>query len=345
MKTLLIALLISISFSALSQNSTISGNIDNPNENYITLSVPSGKRGVPNIKIDSIVLKDGSFKSSIQIDSLTEIILFDGKEFAFFTIQPKENIQLYINTLIFDESLNFNGNGSERNNFLVSCSIAKEIYTTSLNKISNDLNTSDTSRVFEGIRKEKNHLKANLEFGMEKFPSLKSKLEIEKSSLDYILKNFLYRKNFEIAINKLKKTTKGKDFSDFEALDLEGNTKTLKDFTGKPIIIDFWATWCGPCKKEMPYLKEIEEEFHGKINVLSINCYDKKEKWEAQAKGLGAENSVYMSKEKFKEMNEKYTISYIPRFMLLDKNGKILDISAERPSAGLKQQIERLLEN
>ena len=52
----------------------------------------------------------------------------------------------------------------------------------------------------------------------------------------------------------------GKLSPDFEAKDINGKTYSLKDFKGKYLYIDMWATWCGPCKREMPYLKELEKK-------------------------------------------------------------------------------------
>ena len=51
-----------------------------------------------------------------------------------------------------------------------------------------------------------------------------------------------------------------------------GETSSLEDFKGRYVYIDVWATWCGPCKKEIPYLKAIEEKFHNRnIEFVSIS--------------------------------------------------------------------------
>ena len=56
----------------------------------------------------------------------------------------------------------------------------------------------------------------------------------------------------------------GKLSPDFQAKDINGKTYSLKDFKGKYLYIDMWATWCGPCKREMPYLIELEKKMEGK---------------------------------------------------------------------------------
>lgn len=61
---------------------------------------------------------------------------------------------------------------------------------------------------------------------------------------------------------------------DFTMLDSEGNEVTLASFFGKPIILNFWASWCGPCKSEMPDIQKFYEQYGDKIHFLIVNCTD-----------------------------------------------------------------------
>jgi cytochrome c biogenesis protein CcmG/thiol:disulfide interchange protein DsbE len=61
---------------------------------------------------------------------------------------------------------------------------------------------------------------------------------------------------------------------DFELLDFEGRAVRLSDFRGKPVLLNFWATWCPPCRKEMPDLERFHEQYGDKIAVLGINWND-----------------------------------------------------------------------
>ena len=61
---------------------------------------------------------------------------------------------------------------------------------------------------------------------------------------------------------------------DFTVYDREGNTVRLSDFRGKPVVLNFWASWCGPCKKEMPDFEEIYKEYGEEIHFVMVNLTD-----------------------------------------------------------------------
>lgn len=343
MKQLILTATTFVALNSWSQNTTIQGHIDNPNSDYLTISIRSNEYGKADILLDSVALEGGKFSSSVQLDSITELSLYDGKEHGYLTLLPGDDIQIYINAPIFDESILFSGKGSERNNLMSSLMMAKELLIGYMNSMPSDISFSDTTKYYEDIQKSINSLYKVIDGGITSNPEMTAQLDLQKNTLKRLLANFKFRKKFEISMVQLKESSRGEAFIDFEAEDLEGNKKNLKDFLGKPVIIDFWATWCGPCKKEMPYLKKIEEEFKGQINILSMNVYDDIDKWKEQAAGLGAEASVHMTRKNFDKMNAAYMISYIPRFVILDASGNIVDIDADRPSKDLANQIKEIL--
>ena len=61
---------------------------------------------------------------------------------------------------------------------------------------------------------------------------------------------------------------------DFTVLDREGNPVKLSDFAGKPVVLNFWASWCGPCKSEMPDFQEAYEKYDGEVVFIMVNCTD-----------------------------------------------------------------------
>ena len=61
---------------------------------------------------------------------------------------------------------------------------------------------------------------------------------------------------------------------DFTVVDLEGNVYRLSDFRGKPVVLNFWASWCGPCKEEMPAFEDKAAEMAGKVHFLMVNVTD-----------------------------------------------------------------------
>ena len=133
---------------------------------------------------------------------------------------------------------------------------------------------------------------------------------------------------------KLAKGSPSPKFVDYE--NNAGGTTSLDDLKGKYTYIDIWATWCGPCIREIPSLKKVEKQFHGKnIQFLSISIDAKKDhqKWKDMIKGkelggiqLFADN-LWESK-----FVADYMVKGIPKFILLDPQGNIVTANAPRPS-------------
>ena len=94
--------------------------------------------------------------------------------------------------------------------------------------------------------------------------------------------------------------------------------------TEMPVMVDFWATWCGPCKQEMPYLKQLEKQFEdASIVFLGLSVDRDKSKWEEMARS-GNLTGVQLYLGTQSSFQEAYRAESIPRFILLDKEGKII---------------------
>ena len=118
----------------------------------------------------------------------------------------------------------------------------------------------------------------------------------------------------------------------FSGKDMSGKTVTLNDLKGKFIYIDVWATWCGPCRGELPHLKKMEEQYRGKdIEFVSLSCDEKPEPWKKTVEKEQLKGVQLHIGQGAKFMQE-YMISGIPRFILLDKAGKIVSANMSRPS-------------
>ncbi len=118
--------------------------------------------------------------------------------------------------------------------------------------------------------------------------------------------------------------------------DPKGENKTLSDFRGKLLVIDIWATWCGPCIAETPHFEKLNEKYGSKIQFISVSIDENKEKWL---------NFLKKHKHKvpqFRSMRsnfEAYYLSGVPRFMLIDKEGKFIDAWVAKPSSGELEQL------
>ncbi len=135
---------------------------------------------------------------------------------------------------------------------------------------------------------------------------------------------------------------------DFSGTDAEGRTVALSDLKGKVVVVDVWATWCGPCKGEIPHLKKLEEQYHGKdVVFLSISIDEAKDrqKWADFVKNEGlAGLQLFAGNGWQSDVVKLYGIKGIPRFMLVDKAGNMVTDDSPRPSSPeLKTLIDKCL--
>ena len=126
--------------------------------------------------------------------------------------------------------------------------------------------------------------------------------------------------------------------------DVEGKMYSLKDFKGKYVFIDFWATWCYPCRREIPYLAKLFKEFASKnIVFMSISIDKEKEAWMQMLKKEKMPWLQLHSTPNAKLLQD-YQIYSIPRFVLIDKEGKIINAKAPAPSEKkLREILNRVL--
>lgn len=108
---------------------------------------------------------------------------------------------------------------------------------------------------------------------------------------------------------------------DFELADFNGRTVRLSDLRGKPVLLNFWATWCPPCRKEMPDLQRFHEQYGDKIAVLGINWNDEPEGASGFLKSYG------ITYENVNDRDGKVFVSYhltaVPTSFWIDEAGVI----------------------
>ena len=146
------------------------------------------------------------------------------------------------------------------------------------------------------------------------------------------LKNTDIREVLEVKLNSAGALLKGSPAVDLELLAPDGKTARLSDYKGKVIYVDLWATWCGPCIQESPKFHELAKKYRNdNIVFLAVSTDTEKKSWLSFIEGKEAGIPEYNCTDT-KNLNEGWQIKYIPRFLLIDENFKIIDAYAPRPS-------------
>ena len=140
---------------------------------------------------------------------------------------------------------------------------------------------------------------------------------------------------------------KGELAIDFTYPNQNGKYISLTDLKGKIVYVDIWATWCGPCKAEIPYLQRLQQEFSDDdLIFLSVSVDEKEDnqKWlqMIEEKNLGG---IHLHTSGWdNELTKNYAINGIPRFMLFDRESKVISTDALRPSSeGIRDLLNSAL--
>jgi peroxiredoxin len=237
-------------------------------------------------------------------------------------------------------------------------SVAQEYYNTPPEKQQNEEYTSSVMREYDTLKEKfpeiyRNYINTHpdshlsliilKQFGPQGFSP--DEMEVLYHSLSSSVQNSDEGKLFAKTILSQKKTTIGSIAPDFTQNDTNGNPVSLSEFRGKYLLIDFWASWCGPCRKENPNVVAAYNKYKDKnfeILGVSLDNPGKKEAWlnAIRADGLtwtqvsdlkGWQNAVAV----------QYNVQSIPQNFLLDPNGVI--IAKNLRGEELSQRLESIL--
>lgn len=130
---------------------------------------------------------------------------------------------------------------------------------------------------------------------------------------------------------------------DFSLRTPEGKTMALKDLRGKYVLLDFWASWCGPCMAEVPNVKKVYKRFHDKgFEILGVSLDNKQELWTEAIKKHQLDWLHVSSLEGWQcPVAKLYSVTGIPATFLLDPDGKI--IATKLRGEELMETVEKLL--
>ncbi|WP_111307633.1 TlpA family protein disulfide reductase [Confluentibacter sediminis] len=306
---------------------TLSGKIANQNSDSL---VVFGNKGiVKTLK----VAKDGTFSDTLKVEP-SSYVLFDGKEKTSIYLKNGDDLNISIDTKLFDETITYTGRGAEANNYLAKKSLFLE-----------KMMDLDTLLVLdEKAFSEK--VKVNTETLEEMLSATKhldsSFVANQKKEFEIIENQLLgmYKDNQRLSALKGNESPKFVDYENYS-----GGTTSLDDLKGKYVYIDMWATWCGPCKQEIPFLKEVERAYHGKnIEFVSISIDSQKdyEAWRTMVKEKEL-SGIQLYAKQDQNFAAAYSVNSIPRFILIDPKGMVVDANAPRPSSDeLKNLLKTL---
>ncbi len=130
----------------------------------------------------------------------------------------------------------------------------------------------------------------------------------------------------------------------FKLPDLKGREFSLDQYKGKVVLLDFWATWCSPCRMTMPLLEKLQEEYRGNVALLAINLQEPKDIVRDYVRRQNLSSQVLLDEEG--TVAEVYGARSIPMQILIDRKGIVRYVQLgfnPRMAAQLRAEIEKLL--
>ncbi|HPT64336.1 MAG: TlpA disulfide reductase family protein [Acetomicrobium sp.] len=125
----------------------------------------------------------------------------------------------------------------------------------------------------------------------------------------------------------LANAQKGKIAPDFEVVDLKGNTFKLSDFNGKPVLLNFWATWCPPCLSELPEFERFFKEHGQEVHLVAVNLTVSEKSVDYVKRFVEDKNlsfPVYLDSHGLTAQH--YLVRYVPTSYFLDENLEVKEI-------------------
>lgn len=121
-----------------------------------------------------------------------------------------------------------------------------------------------------------------------------------------------------------QKVAVGAQAPDFALVDMQGNKHQLSDYQGQGVFLNFWGTWCPPCKKEMPYINNQYHQYKDKgVQVLTVDIQESELAVNQFAERLKLDFPIMIDTDK--EVMNTYGIDPLPATFLIDKNGKVVE--------------------
>lgn len=279
---------------------------------------------------------NGEFSDTINVNKeFCKIII--GKHQEPIYLKNKYDLTINADAKNISKSLRYKGIGSAVNNYLHE----REVYTIQKFKELYTAINYDKTKFLNFI----DQIESDLKNIISKYKNIDlDVIKSEQENIGYYTKNL--RAMYKSAHNLTTFLSRGDLSPQFENLEnYKGGKTSLKDLKGNYVYIDIWATWCSPCKQEIPFLQKLEKQYrHKNIKFVSISIDEPKDKavWKQMVKEKNMEGIQLFANNNLSFINA-YEIEGIPKFILLDTEGKIIFENAPRPSSGEMENIFKYL--
>lgn len=296
----------------------LSGKIKNKNSDSLVVTAKSGFKKV--IKVNG----DGLFKDTLR-SSAGSFNVFDGKEYSYLYAKIGDEIEMTFDTKKFNKSIKFSGKGAITSNFKAKLNLKQDslVNNDSIFKLSSTEFKKKIATIRDNFTKTIDTTKAldtlfvkDQKEGFDGFLIYLEKIHREKNTIE----------------QQLQQGMDSPKFIGYETVD--GKKVALDDLIGdKYLLIDLWASWCEPCKYELPYLKQVQSAYKDLIDFVSISVdkVEDKEKWIKLVKENDLTGIQLFANGDTKFMKD-YKVTSIPRFILLNPEGIIVTPNAPKPS-------------
>ena len=303
---------------------TLNGKIDNPHSDSLVVYGQNGK--IKRIKVN----ENGNFADTLTLDTANVHNVFDGTQNFQIFLRNGYDLKISFDATDLDATLLFSGVGKDENNYLTERKLLNK-------RLDFESLLEYDSAAFEN---EKEAILVQYETLIKKYEQMDSAVIALANRNLKGTEHSLVRKFQDVQKVRALNGQMAPEFINYE--NHAGGTVSLTDLRGKYVYLDLWATWCGPCKIEIPFLKELEDKYSGRnIEFVSISLDRKRdyEQWKKRVFDDGLKGIQLYYNEDF-DFTKALIITGIPRFVLIDPSGKILEASAPRPS---QPELEELL--
>lgn len=275
------------------------------------------------------IQSDGTFSDTFHLATNGMYYSFtDGNESTEMFLKNGDDIQLYLDTDAFDETIKYSGTGAENNNYLAQkLLLSEELVNGELFDLNKALFTGQLDVI---IDKFKSFLVSYKKLDPVLIATEETKIGKMKAEL---LENYTDIKKSKKELAALIGNP-SPSFEHYENID--GTTTSLSDLKGKYVYIDVWATWCGPCKGEIPFLKKLDKQFDDKDIVfvsISVDAQKNHDAWIQMIKEKKMGGIQLFADNSWKsDFTKAFNVHSIPRFILIDPAGKVVNADMTRPS-------------